>query len=399
MNMIVIGSGIGGLLVAVLHGGVTLFEKDAYLGGRFHNVPYKGFQLTTGALHMIPHGATGPLARLLKKAGVMCPIIDSDPEATFYYQKNMRFKEVLPWLTSREKMRMYTMLTRMRFTKGDNIAFEEYLNKRTKNDIITKGVKSFCKWALSVEPSQVPCCEMFALVKSLLKYGGPGVPIGGCSGVINGLHQKIKEKGSVVIHKKITGIIADDTVQGVVDEDGKEYYDNIVVSDIGAKATSKLVTFPREYQKKIDQLQPSMGIKYSIACKTPLLLHNGVMLTPGLEHIGGVNQVTNVDPSLAPKEYHLVMAHQSLNSTNIKKEKEKGLEDLEILFNRIDYQVLAIHVHRENNPVNHALSGQDMDQKTPITGLYLVGDSAKRQGGMEVEGIALGVNRLEKLIK
>ncbi|MGD2249494.1 MAG: NAD(P)-binding protein [Candidatus Methanofastidiosia archaeon] len=397
--MIVIGSGIGGLLVGALYRDVTLFEKDQYLGGRFRNVPYKGFQLTTGALHMIPHGATGPLAHMLQKAGVMCPIIDSDPEATFYYQKNMRFKEVLPWLTSFEKMRMYAMVTRMRFTKGNNIAFKEFLEKKTTNDIIIRGVKSFCMWALSVDPSQVPCCEMFALVKSLLKYGGPGVPVGGCSGVINGLHQKMKENKNVIIHKKIIDIIADDHVQGVIDEDGKEYYDDIVVSDIGAKATSKLVSFPKEYQKKVDSLQPSMGIKYSIACKTPLLLHNGVMLTPGLEHISGVNQVTNIDPSLAPKGWHLVMAHQSLNSANVKKEKEKGLEDLEVLFKGMDYQVLGVHVHKENNPVNHAVSGQDMDQKTPVAGLYLVGDSAKGKGGMEVEGIALGVNRLIKLIQ
>jgi phytoene dehydrogenase-like protein len=36
---------------------------------------------------------------------------------------------------------------------------------------------------------------------------------------------------------------------------------------------------------------------------------------------------------------------------------------------------------------------------TPVKGLYLVGDSAKGEGGIEVEGIAMGVERLLKLVE
>ena len=397
--MIVVGGGIGGLLVAALHPDVTLFERTSELGGRFRNIPYKGFQLTTGALHMVPHGSKGPLARLLKRAGAECTIVDSNPLATWYYDTELRFRQVLKKIGYFEKMKLYTMLLEMRCRKGGEKSFQEYLEKMTKCEMIHNGFKSFCIWSLSMEPSEIPCHEMFSIAKSLFKYMGPGVPVGGCSSVINALKKVVTKKGNTIVHKKVTEIISDEKVHGVVDEDGTEYPDDVVVSDIGAKATSTLVKFPKEYQKKIDTITPSQGIKYSIASKESVVWHNGVLLTPALQHIGGINQVTNVDPSLAPRGYHLVMAHQKIRSPNFKKEKEKGLEELETLFKGKKYEVLAVQIYRESNPVNRAASGKDLAQETPIKGLYLVGDSAKGEGGIEVEGIALGVEKLTSMIQ
>ncbi len=396
--MIVIGGGLGGLLVAALYSDVTLFEKTANLGGRFRNLPHKGYQLTTGALHMVPHGSEGPLAQLLQKVGADCTIVDSDPIATFYYDKEYRFKQLLKKIGFFEKMRLYAMLLEMKYRRGGQKSFQEYLESRTKNEIVFKGFRSFCIWSLSLEPSEVFCHEMFSIVRSMFKYKGPGTPVGGCSKICDELKKVIVRRGNKIIHKKVTEILVDEKVYGVTDEDGKEYEDPTVVSDIGAKATSSLVKFPRDYQKRIDALTPSEGIKYSLASKEPLVWHNGVMFTPGLQYIGGVNQPTNTDPGLAPKGYHLVMAHQRLTSPNFKKEKEKGLEELEILFKGKKYEVLTTQIYRKDNPVNHAASGQDLDQKTPVEGLYLVGDSAKGEGGIEVEGIALGVERLTSMI-
>lgn len=348
---------------------------------------------------MVPHGSQGPLAQLLQKVGAECTIVDSDPMITFYYDRELRFRHVLKIIGFAEKMRLYAMFLEMACRKGSQNPFQEYLERRTHNEMVLKGLRSFCIWALSLEPSEVPCHEFFSIIRKVIKYRGPGIPMGGCSGIITALEKVISEKGNKIIHKKVTEISADEKVYGVTDEDGKEYTDSVVVSNIGAKATSKLVKFPREYQKAIDRLTPSEGIKYTLASKESLVWHNGIMLTPGLQYIGGVNQVTNVDPSLAPKGYHLVMAHQRLTSPHYKKEKEKGLEELEVLFKGKEYEILAAQIYRGNNPVNHAASGQDLDQKTPIKGLYLVGDCAKGKGGIEVEGIALGVERLTKLVQ
>lgn len=73
MRAVVVGAGLGGLLAGAFlaRNGheIIVLEKSAMIGGRFTNLPYKGFQLSTGALHMIPHGEDGPLAHLLRILG------------------------------------------------------------------------------------------------------------------------------------------------------------------------------------------------------------------------------------------------------------------------------------------------------------------------------------------
>jgi phytoene dehydrogenase-like protein len=223
--------------------------------------------------------------------------------------------------------------------------------------------------------------------------------MGGCSGIIDALHTVIKKKKNRILHKKITAIMGEERVIGVIDADGNHYRDSVVVSDIGAKATSRLITFPSSYQKKIDSLNPSRGMKYTISCKKPVINHGGVMFTPGLKHVGGINQVTNVDPSLAPRGYHMLMAHQRILSQNFAKEREKGLVELDLLLEGIPYEILGVQFYRGSNPVNHAATGYDMHPVTPIEGLYLVGDAAKGRGGIEVEGIAMGIETLMSVLK
>ncbi|MCK4311064.1 MAG: NAD(P)/FAD-dependent oxidoreductase, partial [Methanomicrobia archaeon] len=140
-------------------------------------------------------------------------------------------------------------------------------------------------------------------------------------------------------------------------------------------------------------LREAEGIKINIATKESILDHNGILITCDTERVEGLNQVTNVDPSLAPKGYHLVMTHQTLRSNNIKKEIDRGLEDVEKIFGDKEYEILLVQTFRNGFPVNKAANGHDFEQKTPIKGLYLVGDSAKKET-MEVDGISKGILEL-----
>ena len=82
MKTIVIGAGLGGLLSAarLSKAGheVEVFERLPITGGRFTNLSYKGFQLSSGAFHMLPHGPGGPLARLLREIGADVDIVRSE---------------------------------------------------------------------------------------------------------------------------------------------------------------------------------------------------------------------------------------------------------------------------------------------------------------------------------
>ncbi|RLF54537.1 MAG: NAD(P)/FAD-dependent oxidoreductase, partial [Thermoplasmata archaeon] len=60
-----------------------------------------------------------------------------------------------------------------------------------------------------------------------------------------------------------------------------------------------------------------------------MLGFSGVLFTPEAKRISGLNEVTNADPSLAPKGKHLLMSHQPLDSkANVKSEAKLGIEDL-----------------------------------------------------------------------
>jgi phytoene dehydrogenase-like protein len=82
-DAVVAGAGLGGLTAAALlsrEGFSTLvIEKLPRIGGRFANIPYKGFQLTTGALHLIPHQRG--VAKRLFKDKLKCDLefIDTGP--------------------------------------------------------------------------------------------------------------------------------------------------------------------------------------------------------------------------------------------------------------------------------------------------------------------------------
>lgn len=392
--MIVVGGGIGGMLVAAIRRNVTLFEASPVLGGRFRNIDVRGFTLTTGALHMIPH-TEGILPQLLKSAGVEFTIIKSEPAGTFMLDREYRLSDLFSRVGVLGGISLSRMLLDMKTHRAPECSIEDYVRKRIDDPIVLSLLSSFCGWSLSMRPRDVPAREFFLIVRAIMAHGGPGVPRGGCSALIDAMREECKRKSNRIIHKKVKKIVVEeDRVKGVVDEDGKYHDDSIVVSDIGVRATSRLCEFPSEYKKKIDAQPPSCGIKISVATRNSLIDHSGVLFTPACERICGVNQVTNADPMLAPKGWHLVMTHQPMLSDDVKKETELGLADIEELFGDREYEILAVQNFRGDHPVNRAASGFDFDQKTPIKGLYLVGDCAKVPGGMEVEGIARGVKRV-----
>ena len=73
-DAIIIGAGLGGLLSAaqlVQRGKrVAIVERLPHSGGRFTAKAYQGAQISTGAVHMVPFGSRGVLARMLRSLRV-----------------------------------------------------------------------------------------------------------------------------------------------------------------------------------------------------------------------------------------------------------------------------------------------------------------------------------------
>lgn len=424
MKSIVVGSGLGGLLSAayLAKNGheVVVFESLPIIGGRFTNIDYKGFKLSTGALHMVPHGNSGPLAQILKELDADVNIVTSHPSTVIRMPANenstnykngyrdMAFHDFKIPFSFINRLKIAVLAFTTRYFPPKKGTFDDWIKNHINERWATRISNSFCGWSISLKSSDVLAKEIFAIISNLYHYSGPGVPIGGCKGVTDALLEIIhKNGGRVHTSKEVSEIIINNNHAKGVIANGDRYYSDIVISDIGHIETKKLcknATETSEYIQYINQLQDvrsSAGIKISLACDEPLIGHGGVVLTPFARRIDGINEVTNVDPELAPEGKHLVMTHQCLHwnrISDIEKEIELGIQDIRDIFPDKKFEVLMVQSYHDGWPVNRSASSQDIPNKTPISGLYIVGDSAKGEGGIEVEGIALGVSNTMDMI-
>ncbi|AKB24429.1 putative oxidoreductase [Methanosarcina sp. MTP4] len=424
MRVVIIGAGLGGLLSAArlskAGNAVEVFERLPITGGRFTNLEYKGFQLSSGAFHMLPHGPGGPLAKLLKEIGADVQIVRSEKttirlplkKGDADYRQGFRdipFNEFQKPLSHRDRLKSAYLIVSTRKDPPEGSTLKEWIRSQVKDEWLVKLADSFCGWSLSMRSDEVSVEEVFEIIENLYRFGGPGVPMGGCKGITGALEKVITANGGTINTKtEVSKILVENGKAVGVVVDGTEHRADLVISNIGHAATAGLCSEilseekNAEYLRTLKTLQPSAGIKICLSAEEPLIGHSGVLLTPYARRVNGINEVTQVDPSLSPPGKHLTMSHQHVAPENVGKleeEIEMGLRDLKEIFPGKKYEVLLIQSYHDSWPVNRASSGTDPGNNTPIPDLYVVGDGAKGEGGIEVEGIALGVARtMEKIL-
>jgi phytoene dehydrogenase-like protein len=268
---------------------------------------------------------------------------------------------------------------------------------------------SCCGWALSTTSQETPAAEASGILKHVVgggpgKYNTPGVPMGGCKAVTDSLAGVIEANGGrITLGSKVDSVIVEDGKAKGVSVNGEIIDADIVISDIGHKLTSELYDAGHmnpKYAALLQKVRPSAGIKICLAAKEPLVGHGGVLFTPFAQRVNGINEVTHIDPSLAPEGMHLTMSHQAMRTNDVQNEIKLGLQDLKQMFPGKKYSVLLVQSYRDDWPVNRIASGFDLGNLTPVKNLYVVGDGAKGKGYIEVEGVAAGVmNMLEAFKK
>ena len=416
MKTIIIGAGLGGLLSAarLSKAGheVEVFERLPITGGRFTNLSYKGFQLSSGAFHMLPNGPGGPLARLLKEVGaninivrsemttVRVPLKKGNPDYVKGF-KDISFNDFPSLLSYKDRMKIALLIVSTRKSRPSGSTLKAWIKSQVDDEWLIKFADSFCGWALSMKSDEVPVEEVFEIIENMYRFGGPGIPEGGCKGIIDALEAVILANGGKIhIGQEVSKILVKNGKAAGIIAESKNHEADIVISNLGHAATALLCgetlseNADAGYLKMLKTLQPSAGIKICLAADQPLVGHTGVLLTPYARRINGINEVTQADPKLAPPGKHLTMCHQYVapeNIKNLESEIEMGLADVKEIFPDKRYEVLLIQSYHDGWPVNRAASGTDPGNETPFSGLYVVGDGAKGKGGIEVEGVALGV--------
>lgn len=430
-DAIIIGAGLGGLLSAaqLLQRGkrVIVLERLQHSGGRFTAKTFQGVQLSTGAVHMLPFGSSGVLAKMLSRLQVSHRILDADVFGSFHvYGKQYRSRGLLgvfKFLGPRQFFWFtrvgYLMFLRPLPPAERNLPFDTWLAKHInmqRNRELVAFFACISRFALSLELHAVTTAEVVQTTKNMFSYGAPGIVQGGCGALTAALEQRLTEKGAEIrlrhdVLQICTGAAGYATGVRVRDKaSGTEslIHAPLIVSDIGPRATNALLRNQQITQAQVlkqqqqtatqdvGELQEAVGLKVHILSDISLIPHRGIMYCLDTQRIAGIVQPTNCDPRLAPPGKHLLISHQVIQSNNIEEEKALALADLRMLFGETfdrHCRVLTMSVYRGEWPVNRVAQGEDVVTETEVQGVYLVGDAVKPSGYLMVEGVAQSVNQ------
>jgi phytoene dehydrogenase-like protein len=411
-DAIVIGAGLGGLLAAATiakkGGSVLVLERLRYLGGRFTTVDQDGYAMTTGALHMAPHGGGGPLARAMRDLGLSFDIVPRDVMASFH----LRGRHVL-WNRPLDVMRLFGLRGKLDLLKVTTLLsapfvepraaaqpFSEWLAGQTRDPDLALFFDSFAQFAVSVRSEQITFGEMRAIHQNVLRYGLPGTPVGGCASVIDRLVTFVRGRGGDIrTCVEVVRILASTTrVRGVTirDRQTREHHSveaPLVVSDAGPEATRELLpSLPQP-----PSLPKAAGMKLHIVSDKSLIPHNGVMLCLDTRRVSGMVEVSRSVPSVVPRGLHMIDTFQVMRSDSMIDERQLAIADLREIFGD-DFdrhcRIMRTSAFRNRWPVNQARQGFDLQDQEPIRGLLMVGDAYKPSGHIMVEGVAGGVGRI-----
>lgn len=431
VDAIIIGAGLGGLLAAsqLIQCGkrVVVLERLNHSGGRFTAKDFHGVQVSTGAVHMVPFGSSGELARMLNDLRIPHRFSDADVFGSFHvHGRQYRAPGLLgvyKFLGPRQFFWFfrlgYLMFFRPIPIEEQHLPFDLWLDRHIpvqRNPELVAFFASIARFALSLELHQVSTGEVVRTTKNMFRYGAPAIVRGGCGELTHQLEQHIREQGdalhlsSVVLeilheHGRVKGV----RVLNKAREEEVVYYAPLLVSDIGPRATQALQAGRRMTQAQVlrQQQQPAdasvpvreaVGLKVHVLSDISLISHRGIMYCLDTQRIAGIVQPTNSDPTLAPPGKHLLITHQVIQSDNVEEERTLALADLYMLFGGKETfekhcRVLTMGLYRGEWPVNRIAQGEDVVPQTELDGLYLVGDAVKPSGYLMVEGVAQSVNR------
>lgn len=410
-DTIVVGAGLGGLLAAAVAAKdgrtVLVVERLPYLGGRFTTVEQDGVEITTGALHLVPHGQRGPLGQLLRELGITHREVPRDAYASIWYQGRhviwRRPLDIFALAGSRgvaDFLRVVAALA-VAVRWNPNETFSTWLSRRATDRLTRLLFERFIEFALSVRTDQISCGELAAVVGLIFRHGLPRASEGGCRTIVDSLAGFVRARGGAICsYVEVTEIIRDPLGRAVgvrvrdrssgecrVIEAGQ------VVSDAGPAATESLLR-GGDRETRAAPWPTANGLKLHVVSTRSLIPHNGIMFCLDTRRVSGIVQVSNAVPSVVSPGTHMLDTFQVLQSDDIAEERHLAVEDLRQVFGT-DYdrhcRVVRASAFRRRWPVNRVTQGSPPPSQTPVPGLVMVGDAYKSPGCMMVEGVASSV--------
>jgi hypothetical protein len=390
---------------------IFLVEKLPFFGGRFTSIRHHGFEIPTGAVHMIPHSRNGPLGVvLLRDLNLSIEIIENQYFTAWYWPQHKPIRHRRFWgiLKAFPKMSQRVFVFRKLFpnarqSERRNEPFQEFLEARTEDPQIIHFFNALTGFALSINVSQITTADMFSFFRRLYQRGRPGVPMGGCKAVTTRLVDHARKNGSILqkscelIKLEINGTEIESAVcRDRISNEEFSIHANHFILNLGYPQVNDLLA-RSHIPFRLPTMPTAHGGGFAYRSKESILKKSVVAQFPLNKYVKGAVEPTISSPNLAPRDEHLLLTHQVFHSSDIIRDTRLARDELLETFPQLkEEDELCVHTFHKEWPVNYACQGSDLSNfSSVIPNLFFVGDGYKgNDGWMMTEGVTHGVKQV-----
>ncbi|HUW95238.1 MAG TPA: FAD-dependent oxidoreductase, partial [Anaerolineae bacterium] len=344
-DAVIIGSGIGGLMTAAalarLGWRVGVFEKLSFVGGRYTEIDYRGYSVTTGAWTSLgPSSNIGEFLQEMEAEADYVSLRDKGCSQQF----SVRFKDgrefpSLQAMLSRQDWRAYVRaLVRGRRLDLQDATTREYVEQHVGNKDLIEAVNAIAVTASGVDIDSFPASEFIVVTRDTARAGLDfACTAGGVRSVITALeHVVTSHGGEVFTGTEVSRILLrEGRAWGIALKNGDSIQAGTVIHNGGIGRFVKLVgseNLPSDFVARVQQLQPVDCAALILGTTEPLLTEAPMLMTPGTDRVAGIFAPTFLDPSIAPPDRHMVDVFFPILSDDRTHELELAMGDLRALF-------------------------------------------------------------------
>jgi phytoene desaturase len=400
-SAVIVGAGVGGLCAAarLAHAGwgVTLLERLHQVGGRWSSRDVDGFTIPTGAFLI---AMDDPLAETFAELGVEFPVRPIEQRTAYLVDGELvgtgergGLRALIGAAAARDGSDAAQLMEIVRGAlRGELEVTPEplpsWLELQGAGPMVRASFHAITQAWMALNAEEVRADAFFDYLRAQAGRGHHGIPPHGSRRLADNLAEFVRAHGGeLLLDARVETITATTgRVDGVVLRDGRSFRADVVVSDVGLRATASLL--PADLGAELPgeaNVTAAPGITCYVASREPFFDHPAVV-TVGTRCVCLVSTPTLVAPELAPEGWHYTETIStfvtSLDDTDSKGELERHLADVDDLLPgwRVQGRLLKHQTYRGAWPVYRAWPGHDVQERLPVPGLALVGDSVKAPG-------------------
>ncbi|MFQ5898208.1 MAG: phytoene desaturase family protein [Candidatus Methylomirabilia bacterium] len=401
-DCVVIGAGIGGLAAAARLTAAGLrplvVEEQERVGGRFSSVNVDGFHLSTGAV-AVEYG--GVLEETFRSLDAPFEVRVPDPAVVFRIGgEEYTFGQ--GWLQIFEAFvtRGARILTGIRENlaqpaEHESPSLRDWLRRYTEHPTLHGIFQALAASIFAVNADEIPSRVFFEHFMARGGFKRFGFAPRGCLGLVKPLARAISARGGVVWTEGVVERILtrDGAVVGVVCRRGGTVVEipaPAVISNAGPRETLGLLeegVLPDEYRERVrSRVRPAANVALYFTSGTPLVAAAGLVTFAEGRRLCNLANLGHLCPELTPGGEPLYVAfgvpQPSLGPFDADQTVRLMMDDLAAQVPGFSEgaQVLAVNVMRGTWPAQRACAGHDLPQRTPLRGLWHVGDGVKPFG-------------------